>query len=536
MRSRIVQLSSLLGLAVLVGGCEDPLTPDSEQVAVMSRIGPESFSLTSEAVSPTQVDLAWHDNSPNESGFEVHSSTDGAGGSFNALGETGINVTGYSDVGLTSEKEYCYKVRIFRTTGRKRSYSAFSNTSCATTPAIPPPPPPPEGPIAPSGTSARPPASNYSHTVEVTWGDNSADEDGFRVQRSGNQDRPWETVWTTGPNTTSAYIYGQPEEQQLCYRVVAFKGEGVLPSNVDCTYLPTGPTNLVANAVGTDAVDLTWSDNSVVEDGYDVERSETGDNPFILVATVEANSTAYRDAGVSVNTTYWYRVWAKRDGGRSGIPSTPIAAPASEPPQAPSEVNATPSSSTSASVGWTDNSSNEVGFRVERSQDGGGTWTPAGSASANYPAFFEGELPSEEQLCYRVTAFNGTGDSPPSSSDCTYLPKAPTELAGLPIDDQTIEYTWSDNSGVEDGYELWFFGDDGYNYYYYPIALAPNTTSHRASISESVYGVVALKDGGYSDWALLYSGEATAALQRRAPIGTRIPASAQRTPPGPGTR
>ena len=503
MRAEIVRLSTLVSVALLLGGCEDPLMPDTDEVILTSRADGGSFSLTATPASPTQIDLAWQDNSPNESGFEVHRSQNGLGGPFAAIAGTGANAGSYSDEGLTAEKEYCYKVRAFRTSGRKTTYSAFSNTSCATPPAPPPPPPPPQGPIAPSGANARPPAGNFTHTVEVTWTDNSADEEGFRVERSASQDGPWEAVRAASPNSTLEYIYGQPEEEQLCYRVIAFKGKGESPSNADCTYLPTGPTNLTATAVGTAAVDLAWSDNSVVEDGYDVERSETGYHPFTLVATVPANTDTYRDATVSDNTSYWYRVAAKREGGRSGVLGTASVVVASTAPSAPSEANVTPNGSTAALVQWTDNSSNEVAFEIERSLDGGETWTSAGSATANYPAFFDGGRASEQPLCYRVVASNGSGDSPPSNSDCTNLPKGPTGLVAATIDGFTVDLTWNDNSDVEDGYEVWGW----YGGYEDPgelvIQLPASSTTYRdvRTFPYSVYWVVATKDGGYSDWS-----------------------------------
>src|SRR2546422_7505598 len=45
------------------------------------------------------------------------------------------------------------------------------------------------------------------------------------------------------------------------------------PSNVDCTAMPATPTNLKANPVGGTAVDLTWTDNSAVEDGRSEEHT-----------------------------------------------------------------------------------------------------------------------------------------------------------------------------------------------------------------------------------------------------------------------
>ena len=81
-------------------------------------------------------------------------------------------------------------------------------------------------------------------------------------------------VATTYPNVTSLDDYQFPgAELPACYRVFAFNGYGDSdPSNVDCTAIPATPTNLKANPVGGTAVDLTWTDNSAVENGFEVWR------------------------------------------------------------------------------------------------------------------------------------------------------------------------------------------------------------------------------------------------------------------------
>src|SRR2546426_12819083 len=55
-------------------------------------------------------------------------------------------------------------------------------------------------PNAPSATDAVPWSSS---TIEVTWTDNSAIEDGFRVERSLDGGTSWATVSTTAANVTS---------------------------------------------------------------------------------------------------------------------------------------------------------------------------------------------------------------------------------------------------------------------------------------------------------------------------------------------
>lgn len=510
MQCRSARLFPLLGL-VLAGACSaDRTLAPSGDLSLAAGPG-NPGNLTSTAVSPSQINLAWADLSSNENGFELQWSTAGPNGTFVPLTTTAANTSFYSNVSLASATEYCYRVRAFRITGRKTNYSAFSNTACATTEETPPPPPPPPGPTAPSGTNARP-ASSLVHTAQITWTDNSSDENGFRVERAPSADGPWALATTASANNTSHIDYGQPMEQQLCYRVVAFyTAGGESPSNVDCTYLPATPSGLTVTAASGAAVELSWTDNSAHEDSYDIERSETGGWPFTNVGSVGSDVTTFRDATVSANRTYTYRVWVSREGARAGASNQVTAITATDVPPAPSSVDVYPSGSTGIGVNWSDAAANETGFRIERSENGGAAWSPAGSVVANSSGFSDGGRTPERQVCYRVFAFNAVGDSPPSPMDCTVPPAAPTNLIATTAPGLAIDLTWTDNSSVEDGYTVlrWFDDCGGYYYYYCnryyaPIAdLAPNVTSYRdeglgRAVAHS-YVVVARKDGGTSD-------------------------------------
>jgi hypothetical protein len=509
MRRANVRLLVLSCALSLVASCDknSPLAPDGDPV--FASIGGLSLSLTATPVSPSHINLTWQDVSTSESGYEVHRAASGSG-TFSLLWTTPSNASSFSDASLAAATEYCYRIRAFKNAGRKTTYSSFSNTSCATTEQ---PPPPPPGPAAPSGTNARPLNGNVGIAL-ITWTDNSADENGFRIERAPSADGPWGLVITAYPNTTSHYDYNQPLEQQLCYRVAAFYAAGgVSASNVDCTYLPATPSGLTVNAVSAAAVELQWADNSAHEDGYDVERSETGGWPFTTVASIPPNSSntiTFTDATVSANKTYTYRVWVTKEDARGGVSSEVNAITAADAPAAPSTLDAMPSGSNGVLMYWGDASTNEAGFRVERSENSGASWATADSRPANSTGFFDGGRAPDQQVCYRVFAFNSVGDSPPSPVDCATPPAGPTNLVATTAPGLAIDLTWSDNSSVEDGYEVQRYVEECGGYYYYycnryyaTIAtLGPNATSYRdAGLSPAVqhsYLVLAVKDGGYS--------------------------------------
>jgi titin len=450
------------------------------------------------AVNQNRIDVAWRDNSPNESGFEVWRSI-GVSGSFGLLANTGPNVTSYQNTGLNPVVQYCYQIRAFRMTGGKTSYSDFSNTTCATTP-------PPPRPNAPSATNAVPSSSS---NVGVTWNDNSNNEDGFHIERSLDGGASWSTYATAAANATS-FGDNVSADQQVCYRIRAFNlGGDSDPSNVDCTAAPAAPSDLTAApAAATQAIDLAWIDHSTVEDAYEVQRSTDGYSWSVL-ATVAANSTSYSDASVAFDTWYFYRVRATKDGGSSDISAVASARVVSGPPTAPTDLDVYPSSSTVASMYWADNASNEDGFRIERGATNTGPWESAGTSSADYAYFDDYDRAPEQQVCYRVIAFNAKGDSDPSNVDCTTPPAAPTDLNAIAVDMETVDLTWTDNSAVEDGYRVYRY--TWYCDYWdcYPYAetfdVAADATSYRdTGLTPGTYYwyyVEALKDGGVSDFS-----------------------------------
>lgn len=80
--------------------------------------------------------------------------------------------------------------------------------------------------------------------------------------------------------------------------------------------LPNAPTNLNAIAVSTSQINLNWTDNSTDETGFEIERSIDNVN-WAHLANTGPNITSYSDTGLSINTTYYYRVRAFNDTGKS---------------------------------------------------------------------------------------------------------------------------------------------------------------------------------------------------------------------------
>jgi subtilisin-like proprotein convertase family protein len=81
--------------------------------------------------------------------------------------------------------------------------------------------------------------------------------------------------------------------------------------------IPGAPSNLVAVAKGPNSVQLTWTDNSLNELGFSIERGLDG-KTFKKIIDIESSgsdNTIYVDEGVLDNTRYFYRISAFDESG-----------------------------------------------------------------------------------------------------------------------------------------------------------------------------------------------------------------------------
>lgn len=137
-------------------------------------------SLTASAVPNQSVQLGWYDTNTNESGYKIERSQS-ALINFVTVATTGINAASYTDAGLAFSTTYYYRVRAFKKSGNKITYSSYSNTASVTTdnPDI-------TAPTVPTGVSAI--ASSCSQT-SVSWNASTdiggSGLQGYNVYRNG---------------------------------------------------------------------------------------------------------------------------------------------------------------------------------------------------------------------------------------------------------------------------------------------------------------------------------------------------------------
>ena len=151
---------------------------------------PSGFVAT--AVSTSQINLSWADNSTNETGFKLNWGTS-ASGPWTAV-TLGANVTSYSHTGLSASTTYYYQVCATNSAGD----SSYASTSATTQSAVTKP----NAPTNLVGTAVS------TSQINLSWADNSTNETGFKLNWGTSASGPWTAV-TLGANVTSHFLYFQ---------------------------------------------------------------------------------------------------------------------------------------------------------------------------------------------------------------------------------------------------------------------------------------------------------------------------------------
>jgi titin len=187
--------------------------------------------------------------------------------------------------------------------------------------------------------------------------------------------------------------------------------------------VPDAPSGLGATAASSSQINLAWTDNASDELGFKIERSTNG-TTFSEIATVGTGVTAYSNTGLAASTTYYYRVRAYNAVGNSTYSNTANATTqaGASLPAAPSNLTATAVSRSQINLAWSDNSTNETGFKIERSTNGA-SFSQIATVGSNQVTYSNTGLARNKRYYYRVRAYNGAGNSAYSNTANARTPK-----------------------------------------------------------------------------------------------------------------
>jgi hypothetical protein len=228
------------------------------------------------------------------------------------------------------------------------------------------------------------------HNVFVTMGQAMAQSNGYTPQQASDLYITDGTTddWAYGVHKIFMYTFEMgsntfypPGSQIPALTSVNDAAVRYIIQQADCPYKvigkegqycattpPVAPTNLIATAVSSTQVNLSWTDNDNSETGFKIERcTGAGCSDFVQITTAGANVNNYSNTGLTASTSYSYRVRAYNTAGDSEYSSTAIAVTQALPvtPAAPTNLAATVVSRSQINLTWIDNSSTETGFRIE---------------------------------------------------------------------------------------------------------------------------------------------------------------------------
>jgi hypothetical protein len=247
------------------------------------------------------------------------------------------------------------------------------------------------------------------------------------------------------------------------------------------------PSNLVAEVVSNNQVNLTWTDNSINETGFAVYRREGG-GPWTRIVLVGPNVTRFADLDVRPGIVYAYRVQAVRDGEVSAWsneastapapPPPPPPAPSSAIPAAPSDLTARAVSHVRVELSWRDNSTNETAFALCRKGGGpltqslpgaptDGDWVRIAVLTPNQTSYADRSVQPETAYVYRVRAIGKEGASAWSNEAPVTTPfdngeplppgppTTPTGFAAKAVSSVEVHVSWAKYVPGANGIGIW---------------------------------------------------------------------------------
>jgi hypothetical protein len=219
------------------------------------------------------------------------------------------------------------------------------------------------------------------------------------------------------------------------------------------TYPPAPPTHLALWPLSVSAVNLTWEDAASDESVYELWRS-AGGGAYSRIQSLPPNSVSTNDTGLAGGEIYRYRVRAVNAFGFGE--SNEVSVGSSSPVlNAPTNLAATARGTRLVELQWTDNSSTELGFVIQRRVSSGTIYSQVGLVAPNEQSFSDTSgLSGGSSYTYRVAARGQFGPSAWSNEETvTTLYQdvfPPTNLIALyETASKSVRLTWKDNTIFE---------------------------------------------------------------------------------------
>lgn len=174
---------------------------------------------------------------------------------------------------------------------------------------------------------------------------------------------------------------------------------------------PSWPSSGHVVAASYDAMNVTWMAGTYNATTIEIFRS-LNNSSWVKIKEVPVSQNTFTDTGLNPNTRYYYRLRAIGPNGESGysVSRNTFTQQLPPVPAAPAALAGIPQTN-SVSLTWTDNSSNETSFEVERSIGTTNEFEMVASLPAGSTSHVDAGLFAHTDYVYRVRARNVTGAS-----------------------------------------------------------------------------------------------------------------------------
>ncbi|UII30391.1 fibronectin type III domain-containing protein [Fulvivirga ulvae] len=325
-------------------------------------------NLGSLANTANSVDLNWQDNATDETGYKVERQT--GTGTFVEIADLGANANTYTDNTVSPSTTYTYRVYAYNGQGNSghsntvsvTTLSGTTNDSPVTWTDIVGMSVQPDNSIIktagwgvdnggaasqevlPAGVDGWAEFTAYATSEERYFGLTANNVDatnvmdyafklsstnGLVISENGQNVTGLgsvadgdilriERVGTTVIYKVNGVSYPSSVSSSQALRVdisVYSNGSGITGARIfNFENPPAAPGGLAVTAASSTSANLSWTDNSGNETGFEIQRSLSSGTGYSVVHTTAANETSYTDTGLAANTTYYYKVRAVNSG------------------------------------------------------------------------------------------------------------------------------------------------------------------------------------------------------------------------------
>jgi titin len=293
----LVLFGSQVGSLTLNTGSYLTVTAAPTQTPASRRVRPRKVTtptvLTALAVSTNQINLSWTNSSDEVTGLYVERSLSPKG-PWKRVISVPANAASCANAGLAAATTYYYRVMV--------NGSPYSTVTSATTL---------------SGTTDRAPGNlsattTSSNQIDLSWSANPGDITGFKIERcEGKGCSNFAEIANVAADATSYQDSNLTALTSYSYRMRAHKDSShyaysktASATTSRSTVPPSVPKGLVANAVSSSQINLSWNSEAV-------DSRAAGYNVYQYGERIGSTAgTSYTVKRLTPNTQYCYSVLA----------------------------------------------------------------------------------------------------------------------------------------------------------------------------------------------------------------------------------